>query len=114
MLRPVLQPTLEKRSVVDRQVHGEADGRRGKYPQEQPALPVVERAGRPEDEYDKEEGPEHSLNNRLPVERIHIKRGLIGRRRTVVPLRQNVESVTSRRWWGSPSRSSSRHATDGS
>lgn len=30
------------------------------------------------------------------------------------PLRQNVESVTSRRWWGSPSRSSSRHATDGS
>jgi hypothetical protein len=40
--------------------------------------------------------------------------GLIGRRRTVVPLRQNVESVTSRRWWGSPSRSSSRHATDGS
>ena len=29
-------------------------------------------------------------------------------------LRQNVESVTSRRWWGSPSRSSSRHATDGS
>jgi hypothetical protein len=41
-------------------------------------------------------------------------RGLIGRRRTVVPLRQNVESVTSRRWWGSPSRSSSPHATDGS
>ena len=30
------------------------------------------------------------------------------------PLRQNVESVTSRRWWGSPSRSSSRRATDGS
>src|SRR5215813_8187507 len=30
------------------------------------------------------------------------------------PRRQNVESVTSRRWWGSPSRSSSRHATDGS
>src|SRR4249920_284808 len=30
------------------------------------------------------------------------------------PLRQNVESVTSWRWWGSPSRSSSRHATDGS
>jgi hypothetical protein len=29
-------------------------------------------------------------------------------------LRQNVESVTSRRWWGSPSRSSSRRATDGS
>jgi hypothetical protein len=28
--------------------------------------------------------------------------------------RQNVERVTSRRWWGSPSRSSSRHATDGS
>ena len=27
---------------------------------------------------------------------------------------QPVESVTSRRWWGSPSRSSSRHATDGS
>jgi hypothetical protein len=36
-------------------------------------LPVVERAGRPEDEDDKEKGPEHSLNNRLPVERIHIK-----------------------------------------
>ena len=33
---------------------------------------------------------------------------------TGCPLRQNVESVTSRRWWGSPSRSSSRHATDGS
>jgi|SRR5580704_17762228 hypothetical protein len=30
------------------------------------------------------------------------------------PLRQNVDSVTSRRWWGSPSRSSSHHATDGS
>jgi hypothetical protein len=30
------------------------------------------------------------------------------------PLRRKVESVTSRRWWGSPSRSSSRHATDGS
>src|SRR4029077_17425153 len=73
MLRPGLQPTLEKRSVVDRQVHGEADGRRGKYPQEQPALPVVERAGRPEDEDNKEEGPEHPLNNRLPMERIHIK-----------------------------------------
>src|SRR4029434_10247707 len=73
MLRTGLQPTLEKRSVVDRQVHGEAAGRRGKYPQKQPALPVVERAGRPEDEDDKEKSPEHSLNNRLPVERIHIK-----------------------------------------
>jgi len=73
MLRPGLQPTLEKRSVVDRQVHGEANGRRGKDPQEQPALPVVERAGRPEDEDDKEEDPEHSFNDRLPMERIHIK-----------------------------------------
>ena len=73
MLRPGLQPTLEERSVIDRQVHGEADGRRGKDPQEQPALPVVERAGRPEDEDDKEEGPQHSFNDRLPVERIHIK-----------------------------------------
>ena len=27
---------------------------------------------------------------------------------------QPVESVTSRRWWGSPSHSSSRHATAGS
>src|SRR4029434_9882190 len=74
MLRPGLQPTLEERSVVDRQVHGEADGRRGKDPQEHPALPVVERAGRPEDEDDKEEGPEQSLNNRLSMERIHIRR----------------------------------------
>src|SRR5262249_3291299 len=70
---PRLHPTFEERSVVDRQVHGEADGRRGKSPQEQPALPVVERAGRPEDEDDKEERPERSLNHRLPVERIHIK-----------------------------------------
>ena len=73
MLRPGLQPTLEERSVVNRQVHGEADGRRGKDPQEQPALPVVERASRPEDEDDKEEGSEHSLKDRLSVERIHIK-----------------------------------------
>jgi hypothetical protein len=36
-------------------------------------LPVVERAGRPENEDDKEERPEHSLNNRLPMERIHVK-----------------------------------------
>ena len=35
----------------------------------------------------------------------------VGRWRTVVALRQ---SVTSRQWWGSPSRSSSRRATDGS
>src|SRR5262249_25444475 len=73
VLRTGLQPTLEKRSVVDRQVHGEADGRGGKDPQELPALPVVERTGRPEDEYEKEKGPEHSLDNRTPVERIHIK-----------------------------------------
>src|SRR5580765_7960032 len=73
MLRPNLHPTREKRSVVDRQVHGETDGRRGKYPQEQPALPVAERAGRPENEDDQKERPEHSLNNRLPMERIHIK-----------------------------------------
>src|SRR5262245_9553228 len=73
MLRPRLQTTLEERSVVHRQVHSEADGRRRKDPQEQPALPVVERTGRPEDEDDKEEGPEHALNNRLPVERIQIK-----------------------------------------
>ena len=44
-----------------------------KINEEQPALPVVERAGRPEDEDDKEEDPEQSLNNRLSVERIHIK-----------------------------------------
>jgi len=36
-------------------------------------LPVAERAGWPEDEDHKKEGPERSLNNRLPVERIHIK-----------------------------------------
>ena len=71
MLRPGLQPTLEERSVVDRQVHGEADGRRGKRSEEQPALPVVECAGRPEDEEDKEEDPEQSLNDRLPVEPVH-------------------------------------------
>jgi hypothetical protein len=29
-------------------------------------------------------------------------------------LRHNVDCVTSRRWWGSPSRSSSRHAMGGS
>src|SRR5262249_45682530 len=66
-------PTLEERSVVDRQVHRETDGRRGKDPKEQPALPVGERAGRPEDEEDKDEGPERSLNNRLSVKPIHIE-----------------------------------------
>ena len=88
ILRPGLHPTLKERSVVDRQVHGEADGRRGKDPQEQPALPVVERAGRPEDEDDKEEGPEHSLNNRLSVERIHIRHqaGTIVARRSALSI----------------------------
>src|SRR5262245_7326691 len=68
MLWPGLQPTLEERPVVDRQIRGKADGRRGKDPKEQPALPVVERAGRPEDEEDKKEGPEHSFDDRLTVD----------------------------------------------
>src|SRR5262249_20522506 len=74
MLRPGLHPALEKRSVVDRQVHGEGHGDCGKRPEEEPALPVVERAGRPEDEHDKEKEPEHALDNRLSVERIHEAR----------------------------------------
>src|SRR5262249_20732348 len=73
ILRPSLHPTLEERSVVDRQVHSEADGRRSKDSKKQPASPVVEGTGRPEDQDDEEEGPEQALNNRLPVERIHIK-----------------------------------------
>ena len=43
------------------------------HQQENPCLPVVERACRSEDEENKEESPQHSLNNRLPVERIHIQ-----------------------------------------
>ena len=72
MLRPSLHPALEERSIVNRQVHCETCGRRGKDPHEQPALPVVQRAGRPDDKDNEEEGPEHSLNNCLSVHRIHI------------------------------------------
>src|SRR5262249_15813275 len=71
VLRPRFHSTLEKRSVVDRQIHGEADGRRGKGSQEQPALPVAERAGWQEDDDEKKERAEHSLNNPLPGNRIH-------------------------------------------
>ena len=74
---PCLQPTLEQRFVVDRQVDGEADGRRGKDPQEEPALPVIKGAGRPEDEGSKEKEPEHSLHDGLPVERIHVTPGVL-------------------------------------
>src|SRR5262249_50298429 len=106
ILRPGLHPTLEKRSVVDCQVHREAASRRGKYPQEQPASPVIERAGRPEDEDDKKEGPEHSLNNRLPVERIHIKTspgrlwqqsGTLARHGEPAPARCSIPRDSSRR-----------------
>src|SRR5512138_1286383 len=67
-----LETPLEQRLVKDREIHCKAGRRRSENRQEYPALPVVPRAGRQKDEGDEEAQTEHTLYDRLPIERIHV------------------------------------------
>src|SRR5258708_11204293 len=62
---------LEKRPVVQSEIDGEADGRDGKDCDKEPALPVMPRARRQENEDDEYGHPRDPLRDGLLVERIH-------------------------------------------
>src|SRR6266542_6735662 len=70
-MKASLEPPLEERLVVDREIEREGRGRNGEDRQEYPSLPVIPRAGRPEDERDEEDQAEHALQEGLPVQRVH-------------------------------------------
>src|SRR5258708_12111340 len=66
-----IHAALEKRPVVESEMHGEADGRGGKDCDKEPALPVMPRAGRPENEGDEYGDSSDPLRDGLLVGWIH-------------------------------------------
>src|SRR5262245_42394835 len=75
VLRPRLQPALQQGLVVNRKIDGEAYGRGGEGGQENPALPIMERTSRPENECNKKKSAEYPLQDGLLIERIHFQNG---------------------------------------
>src|SRR5262249_21225719 len=73
VLRPCPQPALEQGLVVNREIDGEAYGGGGEGGQENPALPIMERPSRPENESNKKKSAEYPLQGGLLIERIHFK-----------------------------------------
>src|SRR5262249_16998270 len=86
VLRPRLQPALQQGFVVNREIDGEAYGRGGEGGQENPALPIMERPSRPENESNKKKSAKYPLQGGLLIERIHFK---------TVPPRRPTSTPTS-------------------
>ena len=71
VLRPSREPPLQERLIVKRKIDREADGRGTEDREEKPALPIMERACRPEDERNKKNRSKYPLDNRSPIEWVH-------------------------------------------
>src|SRR5262249_62149965 len=74
VLRPCPQPALQQGLVVNREIDGEAYGGGGEGGQENPALPIMERPSRPENESNQKKSAEYPLQSDLIINRIHFKK----------------------------------------